>query len=221
MYKQYIKRFLDFSISVIALCLLSPVFLLVFIVLSIANKGAGAFFIQDRPGKNGKLFKIIKFKTMSDMRSESGELLPDIQRFTTVGKLIRSLSLDEIPQLINVIKGDMSLIGPRPLLPQYLLVFDKIQMRRHEVRPGISGWAQVHGRNHCKLSKKFEMDVWYVDHCTLLTDIKIVALTIKNVVARTDVGAGAGDMKEVDDLNFGSRLKEIKKQTLTNENAHK
>lgn len=209
MYKCFFKRFFDFTISLVVLICISPILFVVTIWLHFANKGAGAFFTQDRPGKDAKIFKVIKFKTMTDERDENGKLLPDAQRLTKVGRLVRSLSLDELPQLFNVLKGDMSLIGPRPLLPQYLLVFNDSQMRRHEVRPGISGWAQVHGRNHCKLSKKFEYDVWYVDHCTLSTDLKIIWLTLMNVLKRSDIGEGAGDMKDIDDLGFSSRLREL------------
>lgn len=209
MYRLFFKRFFDFSASLIALICISPILLVVTIWLHLANKGAGAFFTQERPGKDGKIFKVIKFKTMTDERDENGDLLPDAQRLTKVGRFIRSTSLDELPQLINVLKGDMSFIGPRPLLPQYLLVFDDFQKRRHEVRPGISGWAQVHGRNHCKLSKKFEYDVWYVDHCSLTTDLKILWLTVMNVLKRSDIGEGAGDMKDIDDLGISSRLREI------------
>ena len=184
--------------------------LVITIWLHFANKGAGALFLQDRPGKNGKIFKVIKYKTMTDEKDENGKLLPDALRMTKVGRLVRSLSLDELPQLINVMKGDMSLIGPRPLVPIYLQVLDETQKRRHEVRPGISGWAQVHGRNHCKLSKKFELDVWYVDHCSLWTDIKIIYLTIMNVLKRSDIGEGAGDMKSIDDLGLMSKIAEIR-----------
>ena len=209
MYRHFFKRFFDFSASLVILICVSPILLVVTIWLHFANKGAGAFFTQERPGKNARIFKVIKFKTMSDERDEHGELLPDAERLTKVGRFVRSTSLDELPQLINVLKGDMSFIGPRPLLPQYLLVFDDFQMRRHEVRPGISGWAQVHGRNHCKLSKKFEYDVWYVDHCTVATDLKIIWLTLMNVLKRSDIGEGAGDMKDIDDLGFSSRLREL------------
>ena len=212
LYKHYIKRCLDFWTALIMLICFSPVILVVTMWLYFANKGAGVFFAQERPGKDGKIFRIVKFKTMTDERDAEGKLLPDGQRLTKAGKIVRSLSLDELPQLINVLKGDMSLIGPRPLLLEYLWVFDDFQKRRHEVRPGISGWAQVHGRNHCKLSKKFEMDVWYVDHCTFATDMKIIWLTIKNVLKRSDVGEGASDMKDVDDLNFTERIKEIRKE---------
>ena len=210
MYKHFFKRFFDFWIALIALICLSPILLVVTIWLHFANKGAGAFFTQDRPGKDGKIFKVIKYKTMTDERDADGNLLPDAKRLTKVGRLVRSLSIDELPQLFNVLKGDMSLIGPRPLLTDYLPLYDEIQRRRHEVRPGISGWAQVNGRNHCKLSKKFEYDVWYVDHCTLATDLKIIWITVMNVLRRSDVGEGAGDMKDVDDLNFAERLKELR-----------
>lgn len=212
MYKHFFKRFFDFWISLIALICISPILLVVTIWLHFANKGAGAFFTQDRPGKNGKIFRVIKYKTMTDERDEIGKLLPDAQRLTKVGKLVRSLSIDELPQLINVLKGDMSLIGPRPLLPQYLPLYTPEQARRHEVRPGISGWAQVHGRNLLKLSKKFEYDVWYVDHCTLMTDLKIIWITIVNVLNRKDVGEGACDMEDVDDLHFSERISEILKK---------
>ena len=172
-----------------------------------ANKGAGVFFLQERPGKNGKIFKVIKFKTMTDECSAEGDLLPDEKRLTKVGRFVRSTSIDELLQLINVLKGDMVLIGPRPLLVQYLPLYSTEQTRRHEVRPGITGWAQVNGRNHQKLSKKFEMDVWYVDHLTWWLDLKIVFLTIKNVLMRSDIGEGAGDMSMVDDLGFSERLR--------------
>lgn len=218
MYKHFFKRFFDFWIALIVLICISPILLVVTIWLHFANKGAGAFFFQERPGKDAKIFKVIKFKTMTDERDAEGNLLPDIQRLTKVGRFVRSTSLDELPQLINVLKGDMALIGPRPLLPCYLWVFDEFQNRRHEVRPGISGWAQVHGRNHCKLSKKFEYDVWYVDHCTLVTDIKIIWLTILNVIKRSDVGEGAADMAEIDDLGMEERMIEIMKEKQKKEN---
>ena len=210
MYKHFFKRFLDILISSIALLLIGWFLILIAIFLHFANKGAGAFFTQDRPGKDGKIFRVIKFKTMTDERDENGKLLPDKQRLTKVGRVVRSLSIDELPQLINVFKGDMSLIGPRPLLPQYLPLYDDEQKRRHEVRPGITGWAQVHGRNHCKLSEKFKLDVWYVDHCILWTDIKIIWMTVMNVLKRSDIGEGAGDMKEVDDLGFSERIRAMR-----------
>lgn len=207
MYKFFFKRLLDILISGIALLLIGWFLIFVAIFLHFANKGAGAFFTQNRPGKNGKIFKVIKFKTMTDERDENGKLLPDAQRLTKVGRIVRSLSIDELPQLINVFKGDMALIGPRPLLVAYLPLYNEEQQRRHEVRPGITGWAQVHGRNLCKLSDKFKYDVWYVDHCTLGTDLKIIWMTIMNVLKRSDVGEGASDMKDVDDLGFSERLK--------------
>lgn len=202
MYKHFFKRFFDFCISLIALICVSPLLLILIIWLHFANKGAGAFFTHDRAGKDGKLFKCIKFKTMTDERDAEGRMLPDAQRLTKVGRFIRALSLDELPQLFNVLKGDMALIGPRPLTPVYLELYNEEQARRMEVRPGITGWAQVNGRNHCKLSKKFEMDVWYVDHLTLWLDIKILWMTVINVFKREDIGTGSGDMKEVDDLGF-------------------
>lgn len=192
-----------------ALICISPILSVVTIWLYFANKGAGAFFTQDRPGKDGKIFRVIKFKTMTDERDENGKLLPDAQRLTKVGRFVRSISIDELPQLINILKGDMSLIGPRPLLPEYLWVFGDFQRRRMEVRPGITGWAQVHGRNLLKLSKKFELDVWYVDHCSLWLDIKIVWLTILNVLKRSDIGEGNADMKDIDDLGYMPRILEM------------
>lgn len=212
MYKHFFKRLFDFTIVLIALLCIGWFLIIIAIWLHFANKGAGAFFYQERPGKDEKIFKVIKFKSMTDERDAEGKLLPDAQRLTKVGRFVRSTSIDELPQLINVLKGDMALIGPRPLLPEYLWVFDDFQKRRHEVRPGITGWAQVHGRNHCKLSKKFELDVWYVDHCTLATDIKIIFLTIKNVFLHEDIGEGAGDMKDIDDLNMSARMREIREQ---------
>lgn len=206
MYKSFFKRFLDFWISLIALIVISPLLLVVTIWLHFANKGAGAFFFQERPGKDGKIFRVIKFKTMTDERDADGNLLPDAVRLTRVGKFVRSTSFDELPQLINVLKGDMSLIGPRPLLVQYLPLYSKEQARRHEVRPGISGWAQVHGRNSLMLSKKFEYDVWYVDHLCLCLDLKIIWLTIVNVLRRSDIGEGAGNMSEIDDLHFAEKI---------------
>jgi len=187
MYKHFFKRFLDFWISLIALICISPILLVVTIWLHFANKGAGAFFLQERPGKDAKIFKVIKFKTMTDERDAAGNLLPDAQRLTKVGKFVRSTSIDELPQLINVLKGDMSLIGPRPLLPQYLPLYSKEQARRHEVRPGISGWAQCHGRNAISWMEKFKLDVWYVDHCTLWTDVKVIWITIMKVLKRADI----------------------------------
>lgn len=212
MYKHFLKRVFDFLIALVALLFIGWFLVIVAIWLHFANKGAGAFFTQDRPGKDGKIFRVIKFKTMTDERDAEGNLLPDAQRLTKVGRFVRSTSVDELPQLINILKGDMSLIGPRPLLPEYLWVFDDFQNRRHEVRPGITGWAQVHGRNHLKLSKKFEYDVWYVDHCSLGLDIKIIWMTVLNVLKREDIGEGAGDMKDIDDLNMSQRINDIRKQ---------
>lgn len=187
MYRICIKRILDFLIVFCALLLIWPILLVITIWLHFANKGAGAFFMQERPGKNGKIFKVIKFKTMTDERDTNGNLLPDEARLTKVGKFVRSTSIDELPQLVNVFKGDMSLIGPRPLLPQYLPLYSKEQARRHEVRPGITGWAQCHGRNAISWTKKFELDVWYVDHCSFLLDLKIIFLTIKKVLVREGI----------------------------------
>lgn len=216
MYKNYFKRCIDFTIAFLALVIIGWFILLVALMLLFANKGAGAFFLQERPGKNGNPFKVIKFKTMTDERGADGELLPDVQRITKIGKLVRSLSIDELPQFINVFKGDMSLIGPRPLLMHYLPWYTPEQARRHEVRPGITGWAQVNGRNHCKLSKKFELDVWYVDHCTLATDLRICIMTILNIIKRKDVGEGTGNMEEVDDLGFHQRYLELLEQRKKN-----
>ena len=187
MYKHFFKRFFDFWISLIALICISPILLVITTWLHFANKGAGAFFFQERPGKDGKIFKVIKYKTMTDERDADGNLLPDMERLTKVGSFVRSTSIDELPQLINVLKGDMALIGPRPLLVQYLPLYSPEQARRHEVRPGISGWAQCHGRNTISWAEKFKLDVWYVDHLSLWVDLKIIFITIKNVLARKDI----------------------------------
>ena len=187
MYKCCFKRILDFLIVLSVLSIIWPILLVVAVWLHFANKGAGAFFYQQRPGKNGRIFKVIKYKTMTDERDEKGNLLPDADRLTKVGRFVRSTSLDELPQLINVLKGDMALIGPRPLLVQYLPLYDKEQARRHEVRPGITGWAQVNGRNAISWRRKFELDVWYVDHCSFLLDLKIVFMTIKKVFKREGI----------------------------------
>lgn len=187
MYKNFFKRLTDFIIVLSALLVIWPILLVIYIWLSIANKGAGAIFYQERPGLHGKIFKVMKFKSMTDERDADGKLLPDAERLTKVGKFVRSTSIDELPQLINVLKGDMALIGPRPLLVSYLSLYSPEQARRHEVRPGITGWAQVNGRNNISWTKKFELDVWYVDHCSLETDIKIIFLTIKKVLMRTDI----------------------------------
>lgn len=188
MYKAVFKRFIDFAAALIGLLVLSPILLLVIIFLSIANKGK-PFFFQLRPGRNGKVFKIVKFKTMTDERDAAGELLPDEKRMTSIGSFVRKTSLDEIPQLINVLKGEMSLIGPRPLLVQYLPLYNKEQARRHEVRPGITGWAQVNGRNAISWKQKFEYDVWYVDHLSFMLDIKIIIKTIKKVFISEGISA--------------------------------
>lgn len=187
MYAHFFKRFFDFWISLIALICISPILLVVTIWLHFANKGAGAFFTQDRPGKGEKKFKVIKFKSMTDERDADGNLLPEAQRLTKIGAFIRKFSIDELPQLINVLKGDMAFIGPRPLLPKYLPLYNEEQHRRHEVRPGISGWAQVHGRNNITWTEKFKLDVWYVDHVSLWVDIKVIILTIKNVLTSKDI----------------------------------
>lgn len=186
-YKCFLKRFLDFWIALIVLVVISPLLLAVTVWLHFANKGAGVFFTQERPGKNAEIFKILKYKTMTDERDADGILLPDEQRLTGVGRFIRSTSLDELPQLFNVLKGDMSLIGPRPLLPEYLPLYSKEQARRHEIRPGISGWAQCHGRNAISWTEKFKLDVWYVDHVSLKTDLEIVWLTLCKVLQRADI----------------------------------
>lgn len=201
MYKQFFKRFLDFWISLIALICISPVLLVVTIWLHFANKGAGPFFMQERPGKDAKIFKVIKFKTMTDERDAEGKLLPDAQRLTKVGRFVRSTSIDEIPQLLNVLKGDMALIGPRPLLVKYLPLYSEEQMRRHEVRPGISGWAQCHGRNSISWSEKFKLDVWYVDHCTLWTDLKVIWITIMKVIKRADINNETGQSATIEAFN--------------------
>lgn len=196
MYKKYFKRFLDFCIALTSLLCIGWLLIIVWIWLTIANKGAGAFFLQERPGKNEKIFKVIKFKTMTDERDSDGNLLPDADRLTAVGKFVRSTSIDELPQLINVLKGDMSLIGPRPLLVQYLELYSPEQHRRHEVRPGISGWAQCHGRNAISWKEKFELDVWYVDHCTLATDIKVIWITLLKVLKRADINSATSATME-------------------------
>jgi lipopolysaccharide/colanic/teichoic acid biosynthesis glycosyltransferase len=201
MYKHFFKRLLDILISGIALLCIGWFLLLVAIFLHFANKGAGAFFHQERPGMDEKIFKVIKFKTMTDERDAEGNLLPDAQRLTKVGKFVRSTSIDELPQLINVFKGDMSLIGPRPLLVKYLPLYSPEQHRRHEVRPGISGWAQCHGRNAISWTEKFKLDVWYVDHCTLWTDIQVIFITIKNVLLRKDINNESGKSATMEPFN--------------------
>ena len=201
MYKHFFKRVIDFIVAFIALSIIWPILLVIYIWLSIANKGAGAFFLQERPGRHGKLFKVIKFKTMTDERDANGELLPDARRLTKVGRFVRSTSIDELPQFINVLKGDMSLIGPRPLLVQYLPLYSEEQARRHEVRPGISGWAQCHGRNAISWTEKFKLDVWYVDHCTFWTDLKVVFITVKKVLGRKDINTTSGESATMEAFN--------------------
>lgn len=216
MYKHFFKRVIDFTIALMALLIIWPILLVIYIWLSIANrasphpspKGKGiswwgnALFLQERPGLHGKIFKVIKFKTMTDERDAEGNLLPDAERLTKVGKFVRSTSIDELPQLINVLKGDMALIGPRPLLVQYLPLYSKEQARRHEVRPGISGWAQCHGRNAISWTEKFKLDVWYVDHCTLMTDLKVIFITIIKVLQRANISKeGMVSMEEFNGKN--------------------
>lgn len=202
MYKNGFKRILDFSIAFVALLVLSPILLVITLFLHFANKGAGAFFTQERPGKDAKIFKVVKYKTMTDECDADGKLLPDAQRLTKIGKIVRSLSIDELPQLFNVLKGDMSFVGPRPLLVKYLPLYSKEQMRRHEVRPGITGWAQVNGRNTITHTKKFEYDVWYVDHISFWLDVKILFLTIKKVFVREGIsGEGIATAETFDGTN--------------------
>lgn len=197
MYRSVVKRILDFFIVFCVFLFIWPILLLITIFLYFANKGAGVFFTQERPGKGGRIFKVIKFKTMTDERDVEGNLLPDAERLTKIGRFVRSTSIDELPQLINVLKGDMALIGPRPLLPQYLPLYSKEQARRHEVRPGITGWAQVNGRNAISWTKKFELDVWYVDHCSFWLDVKIVFMTIKKVFVREGINSDTSATMEM------------------------
>lgn len=194
MYKHFFKRFFDFWIALIGLICISPILLVVTIWLHFANKGAGAFFLQERPGKDAKIFKIIKFKTMTDERDADGNLLPNDKRITKIGSLLRGSSIDELPQLFNVVKGDMALIGPRPLMPRYLRLYSPEQARRHEVRPGITGWAQVNGRNNISWTDKFKLDVWYVDHCSFMLDCKIIYKTIVGVIKRKDIEYGGNSL---------------------------
>lgn len=202
MYKHFFKRFLDFFISLIVLFLIGWFLIIIAFWLHFANKGAGAFFFQERPGKDAKIFKVIKFKTMSDERDAEGNLLPDEQRITKVGRFVRSTSIDELPQLINVLKGDMALIGPRPLMVSYLPRYSKEQARRHEVRPGISGWAQCHGRNNISWTEKFKLDVWYVDHLSLWVDLKVIWITVMKVLKRADISKeGMVSMEEFNGSN--------------------
>lgn len=190
MYSCFFKRVIDFILVFVVLAIIWPILLLIALWLHFANKGSGAFFMQERPGKGGRIFKVIKFKTMTDERDAAGNLLPDAERLTKVGRFVRSTSIDELPQLFNVLKGDMALIGPRPLLPQYLPLYNQEQARRHEVRPGITGWAQVNGRNAISWTRKFELDVWYVDHCSFSLDLRIIFLTIKKVFVREGISSG-------------------------------
>ena len=202
MYKNHIKRWIDFTLTLAALLLIGWFLVLVAILLYVANKGAGVFFTQERPGLGAKPFHVIKFKTMTDERDADGTLLPDAQRLTRIGRIVRSLSIDELPQIINVLRGDMALIGPRPLLMSYLPLYSKEQMRRHEVRPGITGWAQVNGRNAITHTQKFKYDVWYVDHLSFALDFKIFFLTIKKVFVREGISAeGEATMPKFDGTN--------------------
>lgn len=187
MYKHFFKRVIDFTIALVALLIIWPILLIIYIWLTIANKGAGAIFYQERPGKGEKIFRVLKFKSMTDEKDAEGKLLPEAQRLTKVGAFIRKTSIDELPQLINVLKGDMALIGPRPLLPKYIPLYNEEQHRRHDVRPGITGWAQVNGRNNVTWTEKFKLDVWYVDHCSMWLDIKVLFMTVKNVLASKDI----------------------------------
>lgn len=201
MYKVFFKRLIDLFFAFAVLICLSPLLLVVTVWLHFANHGAGAFFFQERPGKDGRIFKIVKFKTMTDERDENGQLLPDEVRLTKVGRFVRSTSIDELPQLFNVLKGDMSLIGPRPLLVQYLPLYSPEQARRHEVRPGISGWAQCHGRNAISWTEKFKLDVWYVDHVSFWTDVKVVFITFKKVFFKEDINQVGGQWVTMDPFN--------------------
>ena len=196
LYRDYFKRGIDFVIVLSVLLVIWPILLVIYIWLTVANNGAGALFFQERPGKDAKVFKIIKFKTMTDERDAEGNLLPDAERLTKIGRFVRSTSIDELPQLINVLKGDMALIGPRPLLVKYLPLYSKEQARRHEVRPGITGWAQCHGRNAISWTKKFELDVWYVDNVSFWTDIKVILVTLKKVLCRSDISSATSATME-------------------------
>ena len=201
-YKRFFKRFLSIVCALLGLVVIGWLIVIVAVVLHFANKGAGAFFLQERPGKDAKIFKVIKFKTMTDERDENGNVLPDAERLTRIGRIVRSLSIDELPQLVNILKGDMSFIGPRPLMPLYLDLYTPEQMRRHEVRPGISGWAQVNGRNAISFTERFKYDVYYVDHLSLFLDVKIVFLTIIKVFQREGISAeGQLTMEPCDGTN--------------------
>ena len=202
MYQHFFKRLIDFLLSLIAIICISPFLLILMALLYFANEGAGVFFLQERPGLKGKIFKVIKFKTMNEKRGEDGKLLPDLLRITKVGKFVRATSLDELPQLFNVLKGDMALIGPRPLLKQYLPLYSEEQMRRHDVRPGISGWAQVNGRNNLSWAEKFKLDVWYVDHLSFALDIKIIFMTVMKVFKRESINSTETAGKNITEANF-------------------
>lgn len=206
MYRNFFKRFFDFWISLVALIIVLPILIIVAVLLFFFNKGAGVFFVQERPGKENKIYKVVKFKTMTDEKDAEGNLLPNKDRLTPFGRFVRATSLDELPQLINVVKGDMALIGPRPLLTWFLPLYDETQIRRHEVRPGITGWAQVNGRNLCTYSQKFIYDVWYVDNLSFKLDVKILWMTVMNVIRRKDIGNGL--QNEVDDLGWDKRKNE-------------
>lgn len=202
MYAHFFKRLFDFSIALVTLLCFSWLFVIVIVCLYFTNEEAGVFFLQPRPGKNGKIFKVIKFKTMTDKRDNNGDLLPDAERLTKIGMFIRSTSIDELPQLINVLKGDMALVGPRPLLVKYLPLYTKEQIRRHEVRPGITGWAQCHGRNQISWTEKFKLDVWYVDNVSFKTDLKVILITIKKVLFREDINSeNDATMEDFDGTN--------------------
>lgn len=202
MYQHFFKRLIDFLLSLIAIICISPFLLILMVLLYFANEGAGVFFLQERPGLKGRIFKVIKFKTMNEKRGEDGKLLPDLLRITKVGKFVRATSLDELPQLFNVLKGDMALIGPRPLLKQYLPLYSEEQMRRHDVRPGISGWAQVNGRNNLSWTEKFKLDVWYVDHISFVLDIKIIFMTVMKVFKRESINSTETAGKNITEANF-------------------
>lgn len=196
MYKHFFKRFIDIVVSLSVLIVVSPLLAVVTIWLYLCNDGAGAFFSQPRPGRGGKIFRVLKFKTMTDKCEATGALLPDEERLTTVGRFVRSTSIDELPQLVNVLLGDMSLIGPRPLLVQYLPLYNAQQARRHEVRPGITGWAQCHGRNAISWQEKFRLDVWYVDHISFCTDVKVVLMTLGEVIRRDGISSATSATME-------------------------
>ncbi len=201
MYRHFLKRAIDFTLALLALLVIWPFLLAIAVWLHFANKGAGAFFYQERPGLHGRIFKVIKFKTMTDEKDGEGNLLPDADRLTPVGRFVRSTSIDELPQLFNVLKGDMALIGPRPLLVKYLPLYSEEQRRRHEVRPGITGWAQVNGRNNISWKKKFELDVYYVDHLSFVLDLRVLFITVKKVLERKDINTTTGNSATMDAFN--------------------